>query len=284
MRIFDNTVKNFHMPFIFYAYDRTYLLFCACKKGGMKTTVEDRTLAKIPFVFNNYQIYYCEFDIETGEKGEVYKLNTGMSERRVVCNPSAYHENGEIVITFTASLILPKGLMAYKFYEVRGQTLGNVSGLKVLDPLGLRPFTATQNRRERIVANTFKGNSFIVTKESRRTHKTRDLLKIIFPNVGYIKRIMFSSEVCSKDLLITCPERTKAKNGYGDYQTLYWQRENNIWYRIEKNSKSFYKCSVFGEKIVYAKYTGNKEDYEMSLFLDDIKFKKINCKIEAEKY
>lgn len=280
MKLFNDDY-NYHQPFIFYDWDKTYLIYTRCERYPHKIYVETGSVSKREFEYNDYEIFYCEIDLLTGKTGEEKRINTGFNHT-IHCSPYAYLDyEGNIRMTFIIGNILPKGKIVYKLWKMFGKTLDQMySPTLDNDTFGLKPWTGFENNEYKLIANTYMENSFIIFQNKFFQKK----YKVAFKNIPYIRRVGYST-IGEHDILITCPTRDpKFAKGYNLYGTYLYNLDSKYCSEMLVDGKPLYKSTIHGKYVVYSKYTGTKDNYKMELHLGKAELKEKRLETEWQNY
>jgi len=264
MNLFEDDGFNRHMPFIF---EGNKLLYC--KASHEDTVLEEQGFRVLPHhqsesvtPYRAYRVCIADIDLENNTVSNEQEIDC-CHKKNIYCSPSAFrdHDN-KINYLYTKEDIVSSRKPIYRAYRRTGDNFNNLSGdIHVPMLMGVKNYCISETKDYMSVASSYIGNAYILVFDKN----LMIVKKISLGRCGFIRRI--SAIAGTKKLILTYPDGNMTGSNYChtseilDLDTLETKR-------IRCDDKSVYKCSIFGDKIVYA-LRESTDLYRMSLKISD---------------
>lgn len=248
-----------HMPFLLEEAGDKALMFCKSDHS------EEDTVRR-------WKLHYTILE-EDLTPYDVTRIETGLGEDYIECNPSAYvNEEGLLIVTFVAGLYKNKETpIRYRTYQMQGYNLDSLSEATNINiEPQLRPWSGCQGFRYNAVAGNYYHlevpEDFEVKKTIVINDKHEDKKYFLTLDVHNILRVS-SLYGDQNKILITCSDPRFSYR----YKSFIYDITEDKFCDIVSNVKNdnHYKSSVYGNLLAYAdKLKGGFENRAIYIIKD----------------
>jgi hypothetical protein len=221
----------------------THMPFLMYDNKGQRTLFFSQTEESSP---EHWKLFYSVND------GEPIRLNTGLPESGTECSPTAWNDKTGWHLSFIA--IDETGI--YRLYRMDGQTLDTLS-----QPVSLRIARSGFVYQDRIAVGEIQ--------DVIHVHDTNGDHKIEIPG-AFLYRISYRADEPDKILI--------SGDWIGENEdpfTIEYDLVDDSQRYIECEGRGAYKCTIYGDEILYAEKTGKK--FEHRQLKRSRGFHSINC-------
>lgn len=233
-RVFQQILQKTHMPF----YNDGTLVFCTNSKLTRRHFGRKYGLSS-PSDYRPWSLAYADW-----HQKQVRPIRVDLPEDSVLCNPTFYRENGNIIFSFVAGVPNEEKL-DYHLYRMTGPSW---------DDLGEAVQAVPEYSRTGFVSPRhccIGGESYLVLYDKEKNEWQK-----LITSLDRIARAVYDPDRPSQ-ILIT------GLNGLGIFCTLAFDVDTHETRELQ-GPDSVYKCCLVGNRLVYSyRESPDLEDYQL---------------------